>query len=140
MPTTPKHDPTPPFARQLMELYAEAMAEVRFPDLDLARLRAGEKELQAAQLELEQAEAALDAVRALRDAQAQALNQQAERALAYAKIFAAGDAELAARLAELGRRQPSSTGGATQPRKRGRPAKPKGDAAELFSQPAEPLM
>jgi hypothetical protein len=141
MPTTPKHDPTPPFARQLLDLYADAMAEVRFPDLDLARLLAVERELVAAQLELEQAEAALEAVRSARDAQARALNDQAERALAYAKIFAAGDEELASRLAELGRRQPGSASSSTQPRKRGRPPKPKGDAAELFGQqPVEPLM
>jgi hypothetical protein len=140
VPTTPKHDPTPPFARQLIDLYEDAMAEVRFPDLDLARLRAVEEALLAAQVELERAEAALDTMRCARDAQAQALSQHAERALAYAKIFAADDEALTSRLAELGRRQPGSSSNAAQPRKRGRPAKPKADAAELFGQPAEPVM
>jgi hypothetical protein len=54
------------------------------------------------------------------------LNAKAERALAYARIFAQGDAALAPKIAEIGRKRPAADGGSegTAPvKRRGRRSK-----------------
>lgn len=139
----PKLDQTPELARQIIELYSEELADVTFPDVDLAKLRSAQSELHAAQLEVERVEAELAEVRAERDRQSEALSGKAERALAYARVFAQGDPSLAPRIAEIGRKKlPVSEENANRlPKPRGR--KPKATtASELFqagpSEPAEP--
>lgn len=141
---TPLNDVTPTLARQVIDLYAEELAEVRFPDLDLSALLYAQAELHAAQLEVERVEAELADRRAELEVRSQALVAKAERALAYARIFAQGDEQLAPRLADIGRRkssvtQPSHTTSATgtiaAPKRRGR--KPKSDEPEeLFAESA----
>jgi hypothetical protein len=133
MPANPaKHDPTPEFVRQVIGLYRdEALAGVHFPDLDLQSLQLAEQALLGAQLEVERIEAQLEAARALRDGELLLLEAKAERALAYARVFAGGDAELSARLNGLGRKKPASSEGAPSPR-RGR-VKRNVDAEELFA-------
>jgi hypothetical protein len=129
----PKLDQTPEIARQIIELYAEELVDVTFPDIDLAKLRSAQSELHAAQLEVERVEAELAEVRAERDRQSEALSSKAERALAYARVFAQGDPSLAPRIAEIGRKKlPGSDENANRPAKpRGR--KPKAaPASELF--------
>jgi hypothetical protein len=144
----PKADTTPLLARQVIDLYALDLAEVRFPDLDLSALLYAQSELHAAQLEIERVEQELVQARSIWESRAQVLTQKAERALAYARIYAQGDAELAPRIADIGRRKPaasadavSGTGGeagAREPRKRGR--KPKAESpSELFADPAPPM-
>jgi len=130
----PLHDPTPAFARQVLDLYVDALAEVRFPDLDLALLQSARDALQVTQLQVEAIEAKLLTARSALEAQAVAFNATAERALAYARIFASSDAALQARIAELGRKKPAAAaalGDRAQPKKRGRPAKTE-LASELF--------
>jgi hypothetical protein len=129
----PKLDQTPELARQIIELYAEELADVSFPDIDLAKLRSAQNELHAAQLEFERIEAELAQARAERDRQSDALGTKAERALAYARVFAQGDPSLAPRIAEIGRKKlPNPEESPNKPAKpRGR--KPKADSAnELF--------
>ena len=128
-----KQDPTPPFARQILALFGEdALAEVHFPDLDLAVLQEAQAALLAAQLEVERAETQLEAARAAREEKLVALEAKAERALAYARVFAGGDAALGTRLAEVGRRKLTPTGEGAPVKKRGRPKRtPSG--AELFA-------
>ena len=130
---TPMIDATPTLARQVIEFYADELAEVRFPDLDLA-----------AQIEVARVEAELAEKRAELELRSQALVAKAERALAYARIFAQGDEQLAPRLAEIGRRRSgvshphqtaSASGTIAAPKRRGR--KPKTDEREeLFAEPA----
>lgn len=130
---TPKQDPTPAFAQQVIELYRGELAEVHFPDLDLAVLQGARDELQHAQLEVERLEADLAAARAALDAEAGALNAKAERALAYAKIYAASDPELSGRIAELGgKKKPPSAANAQPVARRGR-RKKEALESELFS-------
>lgn len=129
---TAKQDPTPPFARQVLALFGEdALAEVHFPDLDLAVLQEAQTALLTAQLEVERAEAQLEAARAAREEKLVALEAKAERALAYARVFASGDADLGTRLAEVGRRKPAPTSEGAPVKKRGRPKRTP-DGAELF--------
>jgi hypothetical protein len=135
---------TPTLARQVIDLYAVELSDVRFPDLDLSALLYAQAELHAAQLEVERVEAELADKRAELDARSQALVSKAERALAYARIFAQGDEELAPRIADIGRKRSSnnqsptsiSTAGAiAAPKRRGR--KPKTDEPdELFAESA----
>jgi multidrug efflux pump subunit AcrA (membrane-fusion protein) len=129
--TAPKHDPTPAFARQVLELYVEALPDVRFPDLDLALLQSAREELLLTQLQIDGIEADLDRARAALDAQAAALNALAERALAYARVFASGDEALHARIAETGRKKAVPVGEGTQPKRRRRLAKSE-TGSELF--------
>jgi hypothetical protein len=139
---SPKLDQTPELARQIIELYAEELADVSFPDIDLARLKSAQSELHAAQLEFERVEAELAQARAERDRQSDALSTKAERALAYARVFAQGDPSLAPRIAEIGRRKlPGSEENPKPAKPRGR--KPKAEtASELFqagpNEPSEP--
>lgn len=128
-----KHDPTPAFARQVIGLYRdEALAEARFPDLDLEVLHVAEQALVAAQLEVERCEAQLESARATRDQVLAQLETKVERALAYARVFATGNPGLTTRLAELGRKKPAPSGERAPPVKRGRPKK-LGNGAELFA-------
>lgn len=143
----PKVDTTPLLARQVIDLYALDLAEVRFPDLDLSALLYAQSELHAAQLEIERVEQELVQARSIWESRAQVLAQKAERALAYARIYAQGDAELAPRIADIGRRKPAASadaavsgmgGEAGAPKKRGR--KPKTESpSELFADPAPPM-
>jgi hypothetical protein len=131
---TPAHDPTPALARQVLELYAEALRDVRFPDLDLALLEEAREALLVSQLEVERSEAQLQAARVELEAKSDALHTKAERALAYARVFALGDPALSARLAELGARKKPLTlveGGSTPVKRRGR-SKKEAVETELF--------
>lgn len=79
---------------RLLELYRGPLRDVRFPDADEGRLRASIESMQSAQEALTTAELAVDAARtALRD-QLHMVNQQTERAFAYARIYADGRPEL----------------------------------------------
>jgi multidrug efflux pump subunit AcrA (membrane-fusion protein) len=141
---TPQIDVTPTLARQVIDLYSVELAEVRFPDLDLSALLYAQEELHAAQLEVERVEAELADKRAQLDARSQALLTKAERALAYAKIYAQGDEDLGPRIAEIGRRRsttsishaPSSPGLIAAPKRRGRKPKDEEVPEELFNESA----
>jgi hypothetical protein len=142
----PKVDTTPLLARQVIDLYALDLADVRFPDLDLSALLYAQSELHAAQLEIERVEQELVQARAVWESRAQVLTQKAERALAYARIYAQGDAELGPRIADIGRRKPAASADAISgagadagaPKKRGR--KPKAESpSELFADTAPPM-
>ena len=91
---SPKLDLTPALARQVIDLYATELADVRFPDLDLADLLQVQTELHAAQIEVERVEADLLEARSAVEARMQALTAKAERALSYARVFAQGNAAL----------------------------------------------
>jgi hypothetical protein len=143
----PKLDVTPALARQVIELYATELSDVRFPDLDLSDLLQHQAELHTAQLEVERIEAELAQAREEVETRSQALSLKAERALSYARVFAQGNPELSPRIADIGRRKGAlghsphapnpDTGLAATPPKRGR--RPKASApSELFSEAAAP--
>jgi hypothetical protein len=112
-------------ARAVVELFRGAFAEVRFPDVDLAQLEALVSAAAAARQAVDAARAALGAAQAELDARLAELEQRAERAHAYARVFAEGDPKLAEQVAQIppaaeerARRKASA-----EPRRRGRPKK-----------------
>lgn len=102
---TAKHDPTPDFPRQVLTLFREELADIQFPGCDLAVLEQAEKSLLAAQVEVERVEAELEAARIARAAQLAELETKAERALAYARVFASAHPQLDERISEVGRKK-----------------------------------
>lgn len=124
---TLQRDPLSATARDVLALFSDVLAEVRFPDVDRHSLESAADELRALQLEVERLEAELEAARANVLAQSETLNVKAERGLAYARIYAASDAKLSARVAEITQEKPPTLAGAA-PKKRGRARKGDGDA------------
>ncbi|MFT3926202.1 MAG: hypothetical protein QM778_26895 [Myxococcales bacterium] len=125
-------DPVPALARAVIELFAEALPTVRFPDMDLAVLESAADDLRAAQVELEQIEAELAAARAALQAQAEQLSQRAQRALAYARVFAESDPDLALRVQQVGEVQRGAPLSAA-PKRRGRPRRDDAADTSLFA-------
>jgi hypothetical protein len=127
----PKDDPVSPFARAVLELFREDLRQVRFPDLDCDSLASAAEDLSAAQLEVECVEAALAAARDVVRERARVLNAQAARGISYARIFAAGNLPLSARIAQIDLLSPEGASApAVSPKKRGRPRR---ESAELFA-------
>lgn len=121
----------PPLPRAILELYAGALREVRFPDLDHETLQASVDALHEATQEVERVEAALSEARRIAAARADTLTAQAQRALSYAQVFAAGHPELGTLLAPIEQLAKSfATPQADLGKRRGRPKKSK--TPELF--------
>jgi hypothetical protein len=131
-----KHDPTPAFSRQVLALFRKELADVHFPDLDRAVLEEAVQAVLAAQVDVERVETQLEAARIARAEQLAELETKAERALAYARVFASGDPDLNARVAELGRKKPAADSEGAQVKKRAR-SKAGANGAELFGEAAD---
>jgi hypothetical protein len=136
---TPQRDPVPSLAHEVITLFADALADVRFPDLDSERLEQLAAGARAAQLELERAEDALLQAQTRVAEHAAVLLAAAERGLAYARVFAQGDDALSERLAQLGSK-PASTGRREEPVKRRARKAPgrAGSGGALFGDGAQP--
>jgi hypothetical protein len=118
----------------VLDLFTTSLADVRFADVDgptLARLAAG---VEAAALAVATAQAALDAARDALQERQDALLQHAQRALAYARVYAEGDAALSQQLDTVTLPRPTRRARAEDalvlaadvqpaPRPRGRPRK-----------------
>jgi hypothetical protein len=111
-----------PRSREILALYASALPEVRFPDLDLASLHASADQLREAEDEVDRLESELRDARELVASRNAALDMRAERALAYARIYAEGKPELQAQLSAV-RVHAGNEGEAPSSRRRGRPRK-----------------
>ena len=133
----PASDSIPLFAQEVISLYAEAMPDVRFPDLDLEVLENTAKELRAALLSVERATAELAAARSAAQQQSELLEARTARALSYARVFAEGDALLTERIVALGRSESAAVAQSAPPKKRGRPRKNAAADTSLFE--AEPV-
>jgi chromosome segregation ATPase len=121
--------PLSSLSRDVLELYATALADVRFPDLDLTTLRSLAAEVADAQQEVDRLESELrDAKERVGEHNA-ALDARAERALAYARIYAEGHPELKAQIAEI-RPQASAERTAPLAKKRTK-ARKSGDDGQL---------
>jgi hypothetical protein len=121
----------PPFARDVLELFARQLPDLKFPGIDLSVLRAHAGELADAQAEVERIEGELEQARAEAASRAMTLTTLAQRALAYARIYATGDAELEAQLAEIAERRGGAAVEATAGKRR-RSRRNDGDA-NLFA-------
>jgi hypothetical protein len=131
--TEPKDDPTAPFTRAILELFREDLRAIRFPDLDHDSLMVAAEELSAAQLEVECIEAALQGARELVRERARLLSEQATRALSYARIYAAGNPALSARIKQLDLLAPDAANAAQAPVKKRRRSRKESTGAQLFA-------
>lgn len=136
---TPAEDPISGALRDLLAVFADALGDVKFPDVDARALGTQAKQIEERFGEVRRAEAALvEARRKLGEAQ-DGLLQRAQRALAYARVFADGDPTLTARLDAIAlpraRAARSATVPATDdaPKKRGRPRKVPAPGTTLFA-------
>ncbi len=128
--------PIPPAVQQVLDVYETHLPLVKFGDLEATVLSKAAEEVVTAASALERAEAALETARAALQEKQESLFQKAQRALAYARVYAEGDPELAARVEEISllrssRRTPKVDGiegvsaapAAETPLRRGRPRK-----------------
>lgn len=79
----------------------EERAELRFPDLDAAVLQDGVAEVERVAAEVQRIEAELERARELLAVRQDGLLVKAQRALAYARVFAEEDPLLSDRLAQV---------------------------------------
>lgn len=127
---TPLH----PAVQALLDLFATSLADVRFADVDGPSLARCAAEVEAAAQAEAVARLALDGAQLALQEKQEVLLQRAQRALAYARVYAESDATLAASLDAIGLPRPTrratvgdalvlSTASETSPRPRGRPRK-----------------
>ncbi len=94
-------DALPPALRELLGIFAQELAGVSFPNVDHKVLVELAEQVEVEAQRVEELRAQLDTAHAgLIDIKAR-LQRAAEQGLAYARVYAAGDADLAARLAEV---------------------------------------
>lgn len=90
-----------PQIQAVLEVFEGPLAQVRFADVDAATLRGVASEVEAAAAEIEAQQAALEALRKAQADRQEQLLALAQRALAYAKVYAENDDALSARLAAI---------------------------------------
>jgi hypothetical protein len=146
-------DPISPALQDLLKLFSQELATVKFPELDRGVLEEATERVKEKAEAVARAQAALEAARqALYESQ-EALLQKGQRALAYARIFAEDDAELSAKLDGISLPRPmrkalraegvtaleapAVQGEESAPRRRGRPPKAR-TSAPLFAEGASP--
>lgn len=124
----------PAFSREVLELFSAELAEVRFPDLDLSSLREAAGRLHDAQAEVDRVESELREAQEGVSQQSALLQACAERALAYAAVYAAGNPALSAQVDAIRGHAPagkeSATGTAARKRGRARKAAPSDDSSQ----------
>ena len=130
---------------QFLDLFAQQFADVKFADLDTRVLVDAAARVTAEADAVTRAEAALEAARATLLEGQEALYTKAQRALAYARIYAEDDADLSARLDAIAlprplRRPPREAGeisvtNASESAPARRRRSPRDGAATLFQPP-----
>ena len=123
-------DPVPTDVRAVIELFANQLAKVAFPDVDAASLRRQSDELRNEAKLVARAREALEVAQATYARRLAALSDTALQALAYARIYAEAHpdrAPLAAAITALSR--PTVAPEAPVAKRRGRPPR---RSAELF--------
>lgn len=131
--------------QQVLDLFQQRLSRVTFGDLETAVLGRAAEDVQSAAAALAEAESAADRARAALTAKQDELAQKAQRALAYARIYAEADTELAAQvdaivLPRATRGIAGDDGGtlaaAPLARRRGRPPKNDVNGSLLVERPA----
>jgi len=100
----------------LIEIFNSELANVRFGDMDAKGLAHLASEVQSATDTVANAQASLDAARAMLLERQEAMLQHAERALAYARIYAETNEPLRARLDTVALGSLARSDGAFPPR------------------------
>ncbi len=116
--------------KEVLDLFDGPLKGVVFPGVSLESFEAMFKKVEQQAMQVEKAQAALEAARAALRGAHQEVLQQAQRTLAYAKVYADGNQELLAKLdaIQLGKKprataKPTPGADGEPPRRRGR--KPK---------------
>jgi hypothetical protein len=123
-----------PAVQALLDLFATSLADVRFADVDGPSLARCAAEVEAAAQAEAVARSALDAANLALQEKQEALLRRAQRALAYARVYAESDTTLTASLEAIGLLRATrratvgdalvlSAASDTWPRRRGRPRK-----------------
>ena len=95
------NDPIPSAVQEVVDLFVRELASLKFGDLEPTSLAAASEEVKAIAADVIRAEAALESTRAALAEKKDALVQQAQRALAYARVYAENQPELASRLERI---------------------------------------
>ena len=149
------NDPVSSAVQEVVELFTGELSELRFGDLEGSVLARATDEVKGIAVEVATAELVLEAARARLAEKQDALLQKVQRALAYARVYAEGQPELAARIDQIAvpratRRSPrvevnplesedvAITSGEAVARRRGRPRRiDQGAASNLLALPTE---
>lgn len=138
-----EQNPIPTAVKELLALFDGPLSEVRFPEVDGAALKEQAASVEAAVRDVEAAAQVWAEAKRTVDARLEVLLQKAQRALAYARVYAEDKPELDATLAALvvpkwgdprGAKAPAA-GGEVAARKRGRPKKNVGASEPPKSEP-----
>lgn len=82
----------------VLDLYATTLADARFGDIDHKKLASVATDVESAAATVAAAQSALDAAKLTLQERQEVLLQNAQRALAYARVFAESDEALSAKL------------------------------------------
>jgi ElaB/YqjD/DUF883 family membrane-anchored ribosome-binding protein len=151
------NDPVSSAVQEVVDLFTKELTHLRFGDLEAGVLASSADEVKAVAAEVAEAEAVLEGVRARLAEKQDALLQKAQRALAYARVYAEGQPDLAARIelialprgarratridtvpAPSDEMQAAATGGAAL-RRRGRPRRIEPEST-LLALPADTVL
>jgi hypothetical protein len=100
-------DAIPSPIQSLLDLFASALVEVRFADVDAQTLARAAADVQAAAAVVSTAQAALDDARHALQERQESLLAHAQRAVAYARVFAENDEALSERLGAIALPRPA---------------------------------
>jgi hypothetical protein len=95
------NDPIPSAVQEVVDLFLSELASLKFGDLEPTSLAAASEEVRAIAADVIRAETSLENTRAVLAEKRDALLQKAQRALAYARVYAENQPELAARLERI---------------------------------------
>lgn len=101
MSSDPANDVVPSDVGEFLDVYAEELPDVRFPDVDRASLEALAAQVRERAAELMRLHEEVRQAREALDQAQDELRKAACRGLAYAKIYADGNEDLSARLADI---------------------------------------
>lgn len=138
LPSLSSGDPVAAPLRDVLGIFADDLADVRFPDIDATVLNAAAAVVEDVAGDVARLEAALDEARRRLDDAHDALTAKAARGVAYARVFAIGDDDLMGRLDAImlprsrGRSAPA-VAAAAPAKRRGRRSQPPADT--LFAGP-----
>jgi thioredoxin-like negative regulator of GroEL len=91
-------EPIPTAVQEVLDLFGGELASLKFGDLDPAALAGSADEVRVASASVARAQTELDAARGTLAEKIEALLQKAHRALAYARVYAEDQPELASRI------------------------------------------
>lgn len=93
-----RNSPIPPAAQLVLDFFDNELVDVQFPGISQATMQAAAENVEALAEEVERAEAALAAAQQTLGEGQELLLLRCQRALAYARVYAAEDDELSRRL------------------------------------------